>query len=112
MELFKVNSDIHFLGKRQGTIALVISLILLLMSFTSFFTQGFNFGIDFTGGTLVEVGYPQNVELGGVRDALTGSRLANAMMARAAANRSALDPKSSVLLHSSQWVSWLPGSAR
>ena len=73
MELFKVNSDIHFLGKRQGTIALVISLILLLMSFTSFFTQGFNFGIDFTGGTLVEVGYPQNVELGGVRDALTGA---------------------------------------
>ena len=70
MELFKSNTNIQFLGKRQGRIATVLSAVLLLASFVSFFTQGFNFGIDFTGGTLIEVGYQQEVALDRVRGAL------------------------------------------
>lgn len=70
MEFFKANTDIKFLGRRQGRIALILSAIMVITSFVSFFTRGFNFGIDFTGGTLIEVGYQQDVALDRVRGAL------------------------------------------
>ena len=70
MEWFKTNSDIRFLGKRQGTIAAALSVVLVLASFASFLTRGFNFGIDFTGGTLIEVGYQEDIALERVRVAL------------------------------------------
>lgn len=50
--------------------AAVFSAVLLLVSLASLFVQGLNFGIDFTGGTLVEVGYNESVELESVREAL------------------------------------------
>ena len=61
-------SNIDFLGKRRITIA--ISLVLILISVALLATRGLNFGIDFTGGTLVEVGYPEAVELDPIRDQL------------------------------------------
>ena len=70
MELLKTNTKIRFLGERQGKIAAAISIALILISFVSIFTRGFNFGIDFTGGTLIEVGYEQDVSLDRVRTAL------------------------------------------
>jgi len=70
MEWFKLNKQIQFLGERQGKIAMVLSVVLVLTSFVSFFTRGFNFGIDFTGGTLIEVGYHEDVGLDRVRTAL------------------------------------------
>jgi preprotein translocase subunit SecF len=63
-----VNVNWDFMGKRR--IAMVLSLTLALVSIVSFFVRGFNFGIDFTGGILVEVQYAQPVELNTVRDAL------------------------------------------
>jgi preprotein translocase subunit SecF len=70
MELFKTNTHIQFLGRRQGRIAAAISIGVILIAFLSIFTRGFNFGIDFTGGTLVEVGYEEEVGLERVRAAL------------------------------------------
>jgi preprotein translocase subunit SecF len=70
MELFKSNTHIQFLGRRQGRIAAAISIGVILIAFASIFTRGFNFGIDFTGGTLVEVGYEEDVGLERVRTAL------------------------------------------
>ena len=70
MELFKTNTHIQFLGQRQGRIAAAISIGVILIAFLSIFTRGFNFGIDFTGGTLVEVGYEEDVGLERVRAAL------------------------------------------
>ena len=68
MEFFKDRTRIDFLGKRK--LALVLSTLLLLTSITSLLLRGLNFGIDFSGGTLVEVGYQQPVEIELVRNAL------------------------------------------
>jgi len=71
MELFKKTTHIDFLSRRR--IAYVLSLLLILASFASLALRGLNFGIDFTGGTLVELGYPSDVDLGGVRQTLAAN---------------------------------------
>ena len=72
MQLFKGKLAIDFMGKRY--VALTFSVVLVLASITSLVTRGLDFGIDFTGGTLVEVGYPQAVDLADVRNALAAAR--------------------------------------
>lgn len=64
-------ANIDFLGKRRMAIGL--SVLLVLISVVLLATRGLNFGIDFTGGTLVEVGYPQAVELDPIREQLAES---------------------------------------
>jgi len=61
-------ANIDFLGRRK--VAIGISVVLVLLSVVLLATRGLNFGIDFTGGTLVEVGYPQAVELDPIRQQL------------------------------------------
>ncbi len=68
MQLSTSSLNIDFLGKRK--IAWIISAILIIVSLVSLSTRGLNLGIDFTGGTLVEVGYPEAVDLDSVRKAL------------------------------------------
>ncbi len=70
MEFFKANSRVDFMGKRK--LAVVFSVVLSLICLGSVFTKGFNFGIDFTGGTLIEVAYPEAADLNAVRGALAG----------------------------------------
>ena len=60
--------DIDFLGKRK--LALILSSLLLMASIASLAVKNLQLGIDFTGGTLVEVGYPQAVDLATLRTAL------------------------------------------
>ncbi|MGM0676671.1 MAG: protein translocase subunit SecF [Pseudomonadota bacterium] len=68
MKLNFANANINFLGQRR--IALTLSAILLVVSILLLVFRGLNFGIDFTGGTLIEVGYPDAVVLEEVRDQL------------------------------------------
>ena len=68
MQLFKKETHIDFMGKRK--LAMMLSIVLLLIAIGSIVTRGLSFGIDFTGGTLVEVGYSQPVELAKVREVL------------------------------------------
>lgn len=63
------NFHINFLGKRK--IAMVFSLILIVISLASLATRGLTFGIDFTGGTLVEVAYQDTVAIDDVRKTLS-----------------------------------------
>lgn len=72
MQLLKQSLNIDFLGRRK--IAWVVSIVLLLASIASLSIRGLNLGIDFTGGTIVEVGYSQSVELAPVRAALAAAQ--------------------------------------
>ncbi len=69
MEFFKANSKVDFMGKRR--LAMGLSVLVVIVCLASIFTRGFNFGIDFTGGTLIEVGYPDSADLKSVRASLT-----------------------------------------
>jgi preprotein translocase subunit SecF len=60
--------------------AMFLSLALIVIAIGSIVVRGFNFGIDFTGGTLIEVGYPQNAELTQIRQALTDSGYGDAVV--------------------------------
>lgn len=68
MELFKRQTHINFMRTRK--IALTMSIIVFVLALTSLFTRGLNLGIDFTGGVVVQVHYPQSVTTQSVRDIL------------------------------------------
>jgi preprotein translocase subunit SecF len=71
MKILKSKQNIDFMGKRQ--IALVFSLVLIAISVGSIVARGLSLGIDFTGGTLIEVGYSEPADLESVRKALVDS---------------------------------------
>jgi len=56
MKILNRKTAIDFMGKRN--IALILSSSLIVLSIISLATRGLNFGLDFTGGTLIEVSYP------------------------------------------------------
>jgi preprotein translocase subunit SecF len=67
MEFFKLT---HIDFMRYQWPALVLSTVVNLIGIGSFFIQGLNFGLDFTGGTVIEVGYKEPVQLPDIRAAL------------------------------------------
>jgi preprotein translocase subunit SecF len=68
MAFFAGLQNIDFMRRRK--LAGIFSIALVLASIGLLIVRGLNFGVDFTGGVLVEVGYPEAVELNPVRDAL------------------------------------------
>ena len=61
--------DIDFMGVRH--IALGVSAVVLVLSLGSLLTRGLNFGLDFTGGDLLELSYAGEADLADIRAALT-----------------------------------------
>jgi preprotein translocase subunit SecF len=60
--------------------AMILSSVLLLVAVFSLFTMKLNVGIDFTGGSIIEVGYPQAVELEPIRNALESQGFGDAIV--------------------------------
>jgi preprotein translocase subunit SecF len=76
MKLLKEKLNIDFMSKRK--LAVIFSSILIVISIASLAIQGLNLGVDFTGGTLVEVGYDEVVELESIRSSLAASEFGEA----------------------------------
>ncbi len=75
MALFK---EINFMGLRN--IAMSISLVFILISIVSLFTNKLNVGIDFTGGSVIEVGYQEAVDLNPIRQSLENAGYGDAIV--------------------------------
>jgi len=80
MEFFNPNANVNFMAIRKAT--LVAAVILLVVSLGSIFTKGLNLGLDFTGGTLVEVQYAEAIEQTDVSAALEAAGYRGAIVQR------------------------------
>lgn len=76
MDFLKKQTRIDFLGFRNR--AYLVSAILLLVGIVAIAVRGLAFGIDFTGGTLVELRYADSVEIQQVRDTLADDGIVDA----------------------------------
>lgn len=68
MELFRIKNDIPFMS--YGRLTTTISLITFILAVFFLATRGLNYGVDFTGGTVMEVNYPQAANIDSIRKAV------------------------------------------
>ena len=78
MDFFRDIPHIPFMSARRK--AAVVSAVLLTIAVSALLIRGLNLGIDFTGGTIVEVGYPEAVVLDDVRAQLDESGFGDAVV--------------------------------
>ena len=71
MEFFKQTKTIDFMGKSK--IAIAISILLVLASWGMLASKGLNYGIDFAGGTIVQVKYEGKAPIDTIRTTLSGN---------------------------------------
>ncbi len=78
MKLLQRKTNIDFMS--LGTPAVILSLTLMVLSIVSLTVRGLNFGLDFTGGTLIEVSYPSAPRIADVRDNLNAAGIPEAVV--------------------------------
>lgn len=71
MEFFNPNSNIDFMGARRWTA--LFSALIFILSLAALAMNGLKWGLDFTGGTQIEVSYPEAANLQGMREALAAA---------------------------------------
>jgi preprotein translocase subunit SecF len=77
-EIFKVRRDLPFM--KYGKPAGALSLLLVVVSIAALLIKGLNLGVDFTGGTVMEVGYNQPADIRKIRATLAQAGLAEAQV--------------------------------
>ena len=70
MEFFKIRRDIPFM--RHALVLNGISLVTFLAAVFFLFSRGLHLSVEFTGGTLMEVGYSQSADLAAIRSTVDG----------------------------------------
>jgi preprotein translocase subunit SecF len=78
MEFFKIKKDVPFMSYGRYTTS--ISLVTFLFAVFFLATKGLNFGVDFTGGTVMEVHYAQSADLDKVREQLSSIGLHDSLV--------------------------------
>jgi len=73
MEFFKYTRTFNFMGKSK--IAMVFSMVLVLASFALLATKGLNYGVDFAGGTIVQVKYETAAPIDAMREKLKSNEI-------------------------------------
>ena len=82
MRLFRDKTSIDFLSRGRRRVTAVLSILAVIVSIGSIATEGLEFGIDFTGGVLLEVGYPQAADLERIRQLLGDAGFADVQVQR------------------------------
>lgn len=77
MNLYLKNT-VAFMAYRK--IAMTFSLLLILVGVGSLFTKGINWGLDFTGGTLIQVGFEESADLAKIRDVMKSGGFPDAVV--------------------------------
>ncbi len=88
MELFKIKHDIPFMKYAKGTS--IFSAITFLLAIAFLVWKGLNLGVDFTGGTVLEVRYTQAAEIQKVREHLASNGHADASVQNFGTSRDVL----------------------
>jgi len=78
VKLINHQKEIDFMGKRR--LAVLLSVLLVVASVMALFARGLNFGVDFTGGLLMELGYEQAADLDSIRSQLGGAGYTDAQV--------------------------------
>ncbi|PRO68487.1 protein translocase subunit SecF [Alteromonas gracilis] len=78
MQLLKLSETVNFMRLRIP--AMVLSTLLIIGSFVSLGVNSLNWGLDFTGGTLIEVGYEDSADLEAIRLQLNESNFEDAIV--------------------------------
>lgn len=78
MHFLTGKKNIDFMSKRK--FALVLSLSLIVLSIASLAKNGLNLGVDFTGGYLIEVGYPEDADIEAIRTSLASNNFKDAQV--------------------------------
>jgi preprotein translocase subunit SecF len=78
MRILNRKTNIDFMSRRK--MAFIISAVLMVLSIVSLATRGLNFGLDFTGGMLIEVSYPSAPRISDVRANLDEAGLDDAVV--------------------------------
>lgn len=78
MQLIKQDTHIDFMAKRRP--AMMLSTTLIVIGIIALVARGLNFGIEFTGGTLVEVAYDESVSTADVRGILDAAGFEDAIV--------------------------------
>ena len=73
MEFFKYTKTFNFMGKSK--FAMIFSIAIVLASYALLATKGLNYGVDFAGGTVVQVQYDTKAPIDTMRDALKGNEI-------------------------------------
>lgn len=73
MEFFRYTRTFNFMGKSK--VAMIFSIILVLSSYLLLITKGLNYGIDFAGGTVVQVKYTTPAPIDSMREKLATNKL-------------------------------------
>ena len=68
MEFFKYTKSFSFMGKSKYT--MIFSIVLVIASLTLLFTKGLNYGVDFAGGTVIQVKYDKVAPIDAMREKL------------------------------------------
>lgn len=78
MQIFNFSQPVNFMRLKWP--ALLLSVLLLIGSAASMFSQGINWGLDFTGGTVIEVGLSERADLTAMRQVLAGAGYPDAVI--------------------------------
>lgn len=73
MEFFRQTSAINFMGKSK--LAMIFSIVMVLSSFVILSTKGLNYGVDFAGGTIVQVKYKGDAPIDMMREKLSTNQI-------------------------------------